>query len=160
MVVDLRSASDLITEVSNDAVERQSCTGWNARRREEIYPIASGEFRTVPELARLLRLDNRKLKQQLNDWKNCGGIFSISGGTEGELFPLFALDPNRGLQVFEAFPKVLQIFEDKLSQWAIAGWFIAACSYLDDQSPKNLLEEDPDWVIAAAQDEIIEISHC
>jgi hypothetical protein len=30
---------------------------------------------------------------------------------------------------------------------------------MDDQSPKDLLEEDPDWVIAAARDEINEISH-
>ena len=61
--------------------------------------------------------------------------------------------------MFEAIPKVLQIFGDKLSRWAIAGWFIAACSYLDDQFPKDLLGEDPDWVVAAARDEIDEISH-
>ena len=92
-------------------------------------------------------------------WKNREEIFSIPGGTEGQLFPLFALDPNRGPQVIEAIPKVLRIFGDKLSRWAIAGWFIAACSFLDDQSPKDLVEEEPDWVIAAAEDEMNEVSH-
>lgn len=123
------------------------------------FILASGEFRTVPELAELLRVDSRKLNQQLVAWRGLGEIFSIPGGAEGELFPLFAFDQKRGLQVSEVIPQVLQIFGDRLSRWAIAGWFIAACSYLDDQSPKDLLEEDPAWVISAARDEMDEISH-
>jgi len=121
--------------------------------------LASGEFRTVADLAEFLRVDRHRLDQQLNAWRDCSKIFSIPGGAEGELFPLFAFDPNRGLQVFEAIHRILQIFGDKLSPWAIAGWFIAACSYLDDQSPKDLVAEDPAWVIAAARDEIDEVSH-
>jgi hypothetical protein len=123
------------------------------------FILASGEFRTVSDLAQLLGIDSHKLDQQLKDWKNRGMIFSISSETQGELFPLFALDRRRGLEVFVAVSKVLQVFQGKLSKWAIASWFIAACSYLDDQSPKDLVEEDPDWVIAAALDEISEISH-
>jgi hypothetical protein len=123
------------------------------------FILASGEFRTVPDLAKLLRVDRHSLDRQLNAWRDCGKIFSIPGGAEGELFPLFAFDPDRGLQVFDAVHRILQIFGDKLSPWAIAGWFIAACSYLDDQSPKDLVAEDPDWVIAAARDEIDEVSH-
>jgi hypothetical protein len=123
------------------------------------FILASGEFRTVSDLAKLLGVDSHKLYQQLNAWKKLGEIFSIPEGTEGELFPLFALDRRRGLQVFEAVPKILQIFGDTLSGWAVAGWFVAACSYLDDQSPKDLLEEDPEWVIEAARDEINEVSH-
>jgi len=123
------------------------------------FILASGEFRTVPDLAKILRVDRHRLDQQLNAWRDCGKIFSIPGGTEGELFPLFAFDQNRGLQVFEEIHQIMQIFGDTFSRWGIAGWFIAACSYLDDQSPKDLLEEDPDWVIAAARDEIDEVSH-
>jgi hypothetical protein len=121
--------------------------------------LASGEFRAVSDLAELLRVDRKRLDQQLKAWKDCGKIFSIPGGAEGELFPLFAFDQNRGLQVFEAIHQILQIFGDKLSGWGIAGWFIAACSYLDDQSPKELVAEDPAWVIAAAWEEIDEVSH-
>jgi hypothetical protein len=121
------------------------------------FILASGEFRTVSDLAKLLQIDGQRLAQQLNAWKNSGEIFSIPGENGSELFPVFALDSGGGLQVFSAIPKALQIFEDKVSRWAIAGWFIAACSYLDDQAPKELLEEDPDWVIAAARDAIDEI---
>lgn len=89
---------------------------------------ASGEFRTVPDLAKLLQVDTRKLNQLLNAWRDCGKIFSIPGGSEGELFPLFTLDRSRGPWVIEAVPEVLQIFGDKLSPSAIAGWFIASCN--------------------------------
>jgi hypothetical protein len=120
--------------------------------------LASGEFRTAHDLAKLIRVHSHTLDQQLNAWKNRGEIFSIPGGTDGELFPVFAFDQNRDdLQVFEAIPQILQIFGDKLSRWVIAAWFIAASSYLDDQPPKDLLEEDPDWVIAAARDQIEEV---
>ena len=122
------------------------------------FILASGEFRTVLDLAQLLQVDSHKLAQQLTAWKGSGEIFSIPGENGGELFPLFALDPRSGPRVFAAIPKVLQIFGDKLSEWAIAGWFIGACGYLDDQTPKDLLEEDPDWVVAAARDELDEIS--
>ena len=123
------------------------------------FILASGQFRTVPDLAQLLQVDRHKHAQQLNAWKSRVEIFSIPGENESELFPVFAFDTSSGPQVFEAIPKVLQILGDKLSRWAIAGWFIAACSYLDDQPPKDLLEEDPAWVIAAALDEIDEVSH-
>jgi hypothetical protein len=123
------------------------------------FILASGEFRTVPDLAKLLRVDRHKLNQQVNAWRDRKEIFSIPDGTEGELFPIFAFDRNRDLQVFETIPQILQIFGGKLSRWGIAAWFIAACSYLDDQSPKDVLEEEPDWVIAAARDEIEEVSH-
>jgi hypothetical protein len=122
------------------------------------FILASGEFRAVSDLAKLLQIDGHRLAQQLNAWKISGEIFSIPGENEGDLFPAFAFETNSGAQVFEAIPKILQIFGDNLSRWAIAGWFIAACSYSDDQSPKDLLEEAPDWVVAAAGDEIDEIS--
>jgi len=141
------------TELKGNAAEERMLE--DAKR----FILASGEFRTASDLAKLLQADSHKLAQQLNAWKNCGEIFSIPGDNESELFPVFALDPRSGPQVFEAIPKVLQIFGDKLSRWAIAGWFVAACSYLDDQLPKDLLGEDPDWVVAAARDEIDEISH-
>lgn len=45
--------------------------------------LASGEFCTGPDLAKLLRLDSHKLNQQLNVWRECGKIFSIPSGTDG-----------------------------------------------------------------------------
>lgn len=121
--------------------------------------LESGEFRTTSDLAKLLQIDSHKLSHQLNVWKGRNEIFSIRGGTEGELFPKFAFDRNRDLQLFEAIPQILEIFRTKLSRLAIASWFIADCSYLDDQPPKDVLQADPDWVIDAARDEMEEVSH-
>jgi hypothetical protein len=121
--------------------------------------LESGEFRTTSDLAKLLRIDSHKLDRQLNVWKDRNEIFSIDGGPEDQLFPKFAFDRNRGLQLFEAIPQILGIFGTKLSRLAIASWFIADCSYLDDQPPKDVLQADPDWVIDAARDEMEEVSH-
>lgn len=120
---------------------------------------ASGEFRTVPDLAKLLRVEIHDLDQQLDEWKDRREIFSIQDGTEGELFPVFAFNTNRGPQLCDAIPRVLEIFGGKLSDWGIAAWFIAGSSYLDGEFPKDLLEENPNRVIAAARDEMNEVSH-
>ena len=120
--------------------------------------LASGEFRTAFDLAKLFQIDSHKLNHQLKVWRDRNEIFCIEGGTEGALFPKFAFDRNRDLHPFDAIPRILEIFGDKLSRWAIASWFIADCSYLDDQSPKHVLQADPDWVIDAARDEMEEVS--
>lgn len=121
--------------------------------------LASGEFRAASDLATFLQVDSHKLNQQLNMWKDRNEIFSIEGGTEGELFPKFAFDRNRDLHLFDAIPRILEIFENKLSRMAIASWFIADSSYLDDQAPKDVLQADAHWVIDAARDEMEEVSH-
>jgi hypothetical protein len=120
--------------------------------------LASGEFQAASDLGKLLQVDSHKLNHQLNVWKGRNEIFSIQGGTEGELFPKFAFDRNRDLQLFDALPRILRIFGNKLSPLAIASWFIADCSYLDDQAPKDVLQADPDWVVDAARDEMEEAS--
>jgi hypothetical protein len=119
----------------------------------------SGEFLTADNLAKFLLVDSNKLRKQLTDWKGRGEIFSVQDAAEGELFPVFAFDNSHGLQLFEAIPRVLEVFRDRLSAWGIAGWFVAASSYLDDQLPKDLLREDPDWVVEAALDWMGEVSH-
>jgi hypothetical protein len=122
------------------------------------YVIGSGEFLSLSDLAEFLRVDSQTLGRQLNVWMDQNEIFSIPGGAEGELFPKFAFDRSRDLKLLDAMPPILQIFGNKLSPFAIASWFVAECSYLDDQAPKDVLQEDPVWVIAAARDEMEEIS--
>jgi hypothetical protein len=123
------------------------------------YIRASGEFRTVPDLAKLLQVEVHNLDQELNDWKDRREIFSIQDEAAGELFPVFGFDSKCGLQVSAAIPGVLEIFRGKLSDWGIATWFIAGNSYLDGESPKDLVEGNPNRVIAAARDEMNGVSH-
>lgn len=69
---------------------------------------------------------------------------------------MFAFDRSRDIRPVDATAKVLFILGHRLSEWAIASWFIGLNSYLDDQCPKDLLEEFPEWVIEAAHDAIDE----
>jgi len=87
------------TELKGNAAEERMLE--DAKR----FILASGEFRTVSNLAKLLQADSHKLAQQLNAWKNCGEIFSIPGDNESELFPVFALDPRSGRRCLRRFPK-------------------------------------------------------
>ena len=119
----------------------------------------TGQFLTAQELAEFFNSDLADLQTCLNEWVTRGEIFSILDGSAGELFPVFAFERSHGIRPFDAIAKVLSIFGDRLSDWGIASWFIGLNSFLDDQCPRDLVGEDPEWVIEAARDEMEECSH-
>ena len=119
----------------------------------------SGQFLTAEDLAESFNFNLADLQSRLKEWVARGEIFSIRDESAGELFPVFAFDRIHGICPFDAIAKVLFIFGDRLSDLAIASWFIGLNSYLDDQCPKDLVSKDPEWVIEAAQDEIDEVAH-
>jgi hypothetical protein len=123
------------------------------------YVRNSGQFQTAQVLAKLFSLDLDDFQARLESWKSRGEIFSIEDGDSGELFPVFAFDETRGPRPHEAMSQILEFLANIGSKWAIASWFIGLNSYLDDQCPKDLLWDDPDWVIEAARDEMIECHH-
>ena len=123
------------------------------------YVRNSGQFQTAQVLAKLFSLDLDDFQARLESWKSRGEIFSIEDGDSGELFPAFAFDQTQGPSPHEAMSQILKFLANIGSKWAIASWFIGLNSYLDDQCPKDLLWEDPDWVIEAARDEMIECHH-
>lgn len=125
---------------------------WNSVRN-------SGQFGSAQDLARLFRLDLDDFQSQLESWKNRREIFCIDDGDSGELFPVFAFDQTRDLRPHEAMSQILDILANIGSELFIASWFIGLNSYLDNQCPKDLLWADPDWVIEAARDEVIECTH-
>lgn len=85
-------------------------------------------------------------------WREEHRIFSIElRGVEH--FPSYVLDPTHGYQPFEALAKVIEIFGDTRDGWGLASWFLVANSYLDGRRPQDLLANQPERVIAAAQDE-------
>ena len=80
--------------------------------------------------------------------------------TRGSTISLcFALNPDNNYRPYKAVEEILRIFGDSLSGWGIASWFIGLNSFLDDQSPKDLLASDPQWTIGAARDAVGEMSH-
>jgi hypothetical protein len=119
----------------------------------------SGQFRTAQGLAKIFSLDFDDLQSRLKKWETRRENFSIDDVSTGELFAVFAFDQTRDLRPHEAISQVLDIFGNISSKLLIASWFIAANSYLDDKCPKDLLEEDPEWVIEAARDAIAGCTH-
>jgi len=99
-----------------------------------------------------------EMQSDLDRWKSEGRIFSVE--YEGvEYFPGFALDPAAEYRPFPAVAEVIAILSNQefFSHWALAMWFIAANSFLDDQCPMELLADDPEWVVEAARDTLQEM---
>lgn len=124
----------------------------NYEARAEV--LRSGDFLNAAVIAK--RAGRRSA--DLSMWKAEKSIFAIRERGR-DYFPLFALNPDDNYCPYRAVGEIIGIFSDSLSSWGIASWFIGLNSFLDDQAPKDLLASDPDWVIAAAKDEVEEIQH-
>jgi hypothetical protein len=122
----------------------------------EAYIRSTGDFRTPDELAALFGIGAKGIdwRRQLQTWKLEQKLFSIEDGGQ-ELFPIYAFDFN--FLPHEAVGEVLRIFGSRYQGWGVASWFAGTNSFLDDQSPKDLLATDPSWVIEAAQDFAAEV---
>src|SRR6266508_6896223 len=76
-----------------------------------------------------------------------GKVFSVEYGRR-QLFPAFQFDSD--WQPREAVAKVLaQLANGGLQGWSIALWCTAANGWLDGARPVDLLDEEPEQVIAA-----------
>lgn len=82
-----------------------------------------------------------------NRWKQSKKIFAIPVDGK-DLYPAYALD--EGGQPLPVVKKILQIFDNTKTPWALAFWFGTANSWLGSQKPKDLLTVKPDIVITAA----------
>ena len=130
-----------------------------ARQQSTAAIHDSGAFLTADNLAKLMSIDADQIRKQLADWQDRGEIFSVQDGAEGDLFPVFALENSHGLRVLDAIPKVLRNVQGTSISVGNAAWFVGLSSFLDDQLPKDLLEEDPDWVVDAALNWVSESGH-
>lgn len=79
-------------------------------------------------------------------WKAAGRVFSVTSG-DIEQFPLFQFAHG---QPIAAMGDILALFTG-LSEWQIALWFFAPNAWLDDAAPMDVLQRDPEAVIAAAR---------
>lgn len=120
---------------------------------------SSGDFRTAQSVAVLFGQDLADGDRRLAEWTARRELFSIEDDAGSELFPVFAFDRSCDFRPFTAVAQVLETFGNRLSIWGVASWFIGANSFLDDQCPKDLIEEDPEWVVEVARDGMNEILH-
>jgi hypothetical protein len=85
-------------------------------------------------------------------WRTEGRVFAVSyrGRT---LFPAFQFDDDiRPLPVIAS--AVERFKRERMSDWEIALWFTTSTGALADRRPVDLLHDDPDAVLAAAEAEL------
>lgn len=81
-------------------------------------------------------------------WKKAGRVFSVSHrGTE--LFPAFQF---RDGQPHPAIGRILAALPGAMTAWQVAFWFVSTNGWLDDDVPKDRLE-DAEALVAAARRE-------
>lgn len=82
-------------------------------------------------------------------WRNEGRIVGVSwhGRT---LYPAFQFRDGQPSPIIERAAAILH--DRGLSDWALALWFITPSGWLSDRRPVDLLDEDPERVLAAADE--------
>jgi len=120
--------------------------------------LESGDFLPATEIASLAGYSAKNPSAQPNKWKKDGAIFAIQH-KGNDYFPMYALDAEENYRPYKALAEVLRIFGETKTGWGIAFWFAGLNSFLDDRRPQDLLESEPDLVIAAAKDEVAGIRH-
>lgn len=120
--------------------------------------LASGDWLSAADIAQLAGLSTRNPSAQPNKWKKQGQIFAINHGGV-DYFPGYGLDREAGFRPAKALAKIIDIFDGHKDSWGMAYWFGSQNSFLGGKRPQDLLATDPEWVISAAQDEIMEVAH-
>jgi hypothetical protein len=120
--------------------------------------LESGDFLPAAAIASLAGYSAKNPSAQPNRWKKDAAIFAIQH-KGNDYFPMYALDAEENYRPYKALAEVLRIFGETKTGWGIAFWFAGLNSFLDDRRPQDLLESEPDLVIAAAKDEVVGIRH-
>lgn len=128
------------------------------RHQARAAVLASGDWLTARQVADIAGLSLVNPSAQPNKWKRAGQIFAIQhGGTD--LFPGYGLDPDTDYRPRKALADIIQLFADHKRGWGMAFWFMSVNSFLGGRRPQDVLAHEPEWVIAAAEDEIQPICH-
>lgn len=118
----------------------------NAEARSKFL----AEFPALPaaELARLAGITWSNPAAWPSRLQKEGKVFSVEYGRR-QLFPTFQFDSN--WEPRDAIAGVLaQLRDARLEGWSIALWWTAANGWLDGARPVDLLDDQPEQVVAAA----------
>lgn len=83
-----------------------------------------------------------------NRWKRTKKIFAVTIDGK-DLYPAYALDI--GGQPLPLIKKIIELFGETKTPWALAAWFGSPNSWLNNAKPKDLLTSNPKRVLEAAQ---------
>ena len=127
-----------------------------ARAKEAV--TQSGRYLTSQQLAEVAGLSPTNPSAQPNKWKSAGRIFAVNfKGTD--YYPDFGLDPEDNYRPYDGLKPILEVFSNKKSPWKIAFWFQSPNGSLNYRAPQDVLQEDPEQVLAAARDEVQGVQH-
>ena len=130
--------------------------GMKAEARRAV--LESGDWLTAANVAQIAGLSAINPSAQPNKWKKEGQIFALRHKGV-DYFPAYALDPSRDYRPVKGLSKVLAVFRDKKDDWGVAYWFASVNSFLGGRRPQDLLVEQPERVLAAAEDEVAGVLH-
>lgn len=125
-----------------DPLDREGAEARQARRLASAKRAILKEFGSLEKPADLERLQRERK------------IFAVSHGNEVYV-PSFQFDEKGRPR--PAVSKVIQILGKETSDWGLALWFTAANGWLDDRRPVDLLKDDPEQVVQAAEHEAEEL---
>lgn len=121
-----------------------------ARRNAEAREMLLQEFGalTSSEVSKLASSEARNRAALANRWKQEGRILSVTRhGTT--LFPGFQFDDQGRPKVVVA--KVIRTLGPASSDWELALWFTKATGWLGGRRPVDLLDQEPEAVVKAAE---------
>ncbi len=120
--------------------------------------LVSGDWLTAAQVTELAGFSSSNLSAQPNKWKKEAQIFAIRH--KGlDYFPAYGLDAEAGYRPLKALASILAVFGTAKDGWGLAYWFASASSFLGGKRPQDMLPKSVDRVLAAAADEMAEITH-
>lgn len=120
--------------------------------------LDGGDYISASEIAKLAGYSDVNPSAQPNKWKRDRAIFAVQHNGI-DYFPLYALDSDANYKPYPVLKEVLNVFQGSKSGWSLAFWFAGLNSFLDDRRPQDLLEIEPERVVAAARDEVDGLTH-
>ena len=144
--------------VTRQAVAPSKMTEALMKRDAMNHVLKSGDWVTASQIAQMAGLSTTNPSAQPNKWKRRGLIFAINHNSN-DYFPIFALDPEHGYRPFKFMKAVLEIFGESKSGWGLAYWFAGVNGFLGGKRPQDILLNDPERVVAAAEDEVMGLLH-
>lgn len=138
-----RSGSLVVTERKRRTpLDRESLEAHQARRLTSAKRAILKEFGNLEKPADFERLQRERR------------IFGVSHGNEIYV-PSFQFDEKGEPRA--AVSRVIEILGKDTSDWGLALWFTAANGWLDDRRPVDLLKDEPEQVVQAAEQEAAEL---
>ena len=120
--------------------------------------INNADWLTAAQVSELAGFSVSNPSAQPSKWKKDRRIFAVS--LKGvDYFPGYGLDKDSGYTPIKHLKEIIEIFKDSKDAWGMAYWFASVNGYLGGKRPLDVLQENPDMVVAAAQDEVMGVEH-